>query len=148
MGIITIVKKVKEIHPEYVTIINVGKFYYTYGKDSYIISYLLNYKLNAFENILRCGFSDESLNKVIAKLELNKINYLLLDRKNNYDVDIKCNNKNLNNYNKIFKMAKEKTNLKRRIENINAYLYSNIDNKDIKPILSEMEKILNERRKV
>ena len=85
MGILTIVKRVKEIHPDYVTIVNIGKFYYTYGKDSYITSYLLGYKLNKFEDVSRCGFSDNCINKVMAKLEQNKINYLLLDRKNNYD---------------------------------------------------------------
>ena len=87
MGIVNIVQNVKEIHPEYVVIIGVGKFYYTYGKDSYIISYLLNYKLGTFQNISRCGFSNNSIKMVMAKLEQNKINYLILDRRNNYNVD-------------------------------------------------------------
>ena len=51
MGIINIVENVKKIHPEYVVFVNIGKFYYTYGRDSYIISYLFNYKLNKFDNI-------------------------------------------------------------------------------------------------
>ena len=38
MGIINIVENVKKIHPEYVVFVNIGKFYYTYGRDSYIIS--------------------------------------------------------------------------------------------------------------
>ena len=119
MGVINIVKNAKEIHPEFVLIIRIGKFDYTYGKDSYIISYLCNYKLGKFQEISRCGFSLESLNRVIAKLEQNKINYMILDRKLNYDVKTKEDNKNLNNYNKIFQKAKKVINLKIRIENIN-----------------------------
>lgn len=148
MGIINIVENVKKIHPEYVVFVNIGKFYYTYGRDSYIISYLFNYKLNKFDNISRCGFSDNSINKVIAKLEQNKINYIVLDRKNNYDVVNKLNNKNLNNYNKIFEKSKININLKKRIDNINMYLYSNLNNSQINKILTNMEKIINERRKI
>ena len=51
MGVINIVKNAKEIHPEFVLIIRIGKFYYTYGKDSYIISYLCNYKLGKFQEM-------------------------------------------------------------------------------------------------
>lgn len=148
MGILTIVKKVKEIHPDYVTIVNIGKFYYTYGKDSYIVSYLLGYKLNMYEDVSRCGFTDNSINKVMAKLEQNKINYLLLDRKNNYDVDKKFDNKNLNSYDKIFKKAKDKIYTIKRIDAINSYLYANADNKEIGEILNRMEEVLNEGRKV
>ncbi len=148
MGIINIVQNVKEIHPEYVVIISIGKFYYTYGKDSYIIAFLLNYKLNTFQNISRCGFSNDSIKRVIAKLEQNKVNYLILDRRNNYNVDEKFDNKNLNNYSKIFKNAKKTIGIKRRIENINEYLYSNIKNGNISEILNKMEEIINEGRKI
>ena len=148
MGVINIVKNAKEIHPEFVLIIRIGKFYYTYEKDSYIISYLCNYKLGKFQEISRCGFSLESLNRVIAKLEQNKINYMILDRKHNYDVETKEDNKNLNNYNKIFQKAKKVINLKIRIENINVYLLNNINNKDINNIIRKMEEIINEGRKI
>ena len=149
MGIITIVKNVKKIHQDYVVIIDIGKFYYTYGKDSYIISYLFNYKLNTYENVSRCGFANNSINKVIAKLEQKKINYLILDRRNNYDVDKKFDNKNLNNYEKIFKKAKIKINLKKRIENISSYLYSNLESRDINKLINELEEVIkNEGRKI
>lgn len=46
MGIINIVKNVKLIHKDYVALVRVGKFYNCYGRDSYIISYLLNYRIN------------------------------------------------------------------------------------------------------
>ena len=38
MGIITVVKAVKEIHTDSVILIKIGKFYNIYGKDAYIIS--------------------------------------------------------------------------------------------------------------
>ena len=149
MGIITIVKKVKEIHPDYVTIVRVGKFFYTYGKDSYIISYLFNYKLSMFEEISRCGFSDHSIPKVTANLEHHKISYLVLDRKNNYEVTEKVDYKNLNCYEKIFKKAKQDIVKKRRIENIISYLYARIDDNAINKILNSLEEVLNcERREV
>lgn len=146
MGIINIVKNVKEIHPNYVVIINVGKFYYTYGKDSYIISYLFNYKLDTLQNVSRCSFSNNSINKIMAKLEQKKINYIMLDRKNNYNVDEKCDNKNLNTYYKVYEQAKNYINSKKRIDNIYNYLLHNINNKKL---INEIEKILeNDRRKI
>lgn len=51
MSIINVVKNIKQIHPEYIAIIKVGKFYYSYGKDAYIISYIFNYKIKKI-NIL------------------------------------------------------------------------------------------------
>ena len=46
-------------------------------------------------------------NKIISKLEEKKINYLILDRRNNYEEDEKSNNKNLNTYSKIMIPAKK-----------------------------------------
>ena len=102
----SIVKNIKQIHPEQVVLIKIGKFYYSYGKDAYIFSYIFNYKLKTIEeNIKVCAFSVSITNKILAKLEENKINYLLIDRRNNYDVDSKFNNKNLNRYNVILEKA-------------------------------------------
>ena len=149
MGMINIVKNVKEVHPEYVIIVNTGKFYYTYGKDSYIIAYLFHYQLSTLENVSRCGFSDHSLKKVMAKLEQTKINYLLLDRKNNYDVDEEFNCKNLNQYQKVFEKAREKINLRNRVDRICQYLYSSIDyNEKIGQLLKKMEEYIDEGRKI
>ena len=55
MGIINIVKNVKEIHKEFVVLVRVGNFYNCYGIDSYIISYLLGYKINILDtNRYKC----------------------------------------------------------------------------------------------
>lgn len=114
MSIVNIVKNIKPIHPEYVVLIKIGKFYYNYGKDAYIISYIFNYKLKTIEeNIKVCAFPVSITNKILAKLEENKINYLLIDRRNNYDVDSKFNNKNLNRYNVILEKATKYINVKK-----------------------------------
>ena len=87
MGIINMVQNVKEIHYKYIVFVKVGNFYYCYGRDSYIISYLFNYKINILnQNIYSCSFPQNALNKVIANLEQKKINYLILDRRNNYEI--------------------------------------------------------------
>ena len=95
-----------------------------------------------------CGFPESSINKVIAKLEDNKINYLILDRRNNYEVEEIYDNKNLNTYSKYFEKARKYINCKIRIDKINNFLIENIGNESFKEIISKMEEIINERRKV
>ena len=146
MGIITIVENVKKIHKEFITIIKIGNFYYCYGRDAYIVSYLFRYKMNLTkENIYFCSFPQNAINKVIAKLENIKINYLILDRRNNYELDEKCNYKNLNCYNKYYEKAKENISSIMRIEKI----YHELEkNKDDKELINQVEKVIYERRKI
>ena len=126
MGIIRIVKTAKEVHKNDIILIKIGKFYQVYGKDAYIISYIFDYKLKKVEEVYMCGFPQDSYNKVIAKLEEKKINYMILDRRNNYEIDEICDNKNLNTYTTFFEKARKYINLKIRIESINNYLLENI----------------------
>ncbi len=72
IGAITIVKEIKEIHPEYIALVKIGGFYRAYGKDAYIISNMFQYKLKKEEKIFTCGFPTKILNRVIAKLESKK----------------------------------------------------------------------------
>ena len=149
MKILNMVKRIKEIHKDYIILIKVGNFCHGYGRDSYIISYLFGYNLKLIEgNISECGFPLQSLNKVIAKLEIEKTNYILLDRRNNYETDMQSNNRNLNNYQKIFEKAKIYVNYKRRIDNINKFLIENVEKNDFKEILMNLEEVINERRKI
>ena len=60
-----------------------------------------------------------------------KINYLIVDRRNNYEVDERLDNKNLNNYTKYFEKAKKYISYKTRIDNINNFLLENIDKEDL-----------------
>lgn len=63
MGIINIVANIKEIYAEYITLVKVGNFFYCYGRDSYIISYLFNYKINILEkSVYSCAFPNNAYN--------------------------------------------------------------------------------------
>lgn len=145
MSIINIVKNVKEVHKDYVVLVRVGNFFNCYGRDSYILSYLLSYKINILrDNIYNCAFPKSAFSKVISRLEQNKINYIILDKRNNYDVEEKSNNRNLNKYNEIYQIAKKEIVQKMRIEKIHKYLLEcNNEN-----IIYEVEKLLSERRKI
>ena len=57
MSVGTIIKSVKQIHKEDVVLVQMGKFYYAYGKDAYILSDLFGYKLNNFETNIFSRFS-------------------------------------------------------------------------------------------
>lgn len=148
MGTVNIVKKIKEIHPEAVVLVEIGSFYNLYGKDAYIISYLFGYNLKTIENTFSCGFPRNCINKVIAKLENKKIDYICVDKRNNYDVLFKLENRNLNTYNEFYEKSKKYLNIKNRINNITNYLNKSVDEKDIKELLCEIEKAIDERRKV
>lgn len=149
MSIINIVKNIKQVHPEHIILIKIGKFYYSYSKDAYIISYIFGYKLkNIEENIKVCAFPVFILNKIMAKLEENKINYIIIDRRNNYGVDEKSDNGNLNKYNLYLEKSKKYINKKNKIEEIYNYLISNIENNNNNELIKEIERQINERRKI
>ena len=123
MGIINVVKNVKEIHNKYVVLVKVGSFYYCYGRDSYIISYLFKYKINILKDYTySCSFPQSAINKVMAILENNRINYLILDRRNNYEVVDKNDNKNLNKYDEIYEIGKKEKAKRMKIENRMKYM--------------------------
>ena len=149
MSIINIVKNIKQVHPEHIILIKIGKFYYSYSKDAYIISYIFGYKLkNIEENIKVCAFPVFILNKIMAKLEENKINYIIIDRRNNYEVDEKSDNGNLNKYNIYLEKSKKYINQKNKIEEIYNYLISNIENDTNNELIKEIERQINERIKI
>lgn len=149
MSIINIVKNIKQVHPEHIILIKIGKFYYSYSKDAYIISYIFGYKLkNIEENIKVCAFPVFILNKIMAKLEENKINYIIIDRRNNYEVDEKSDNGNLNKYNLYLEKSKKYINQKNKIEEIYNYLISNIENDTNNELIKKIECQINERRKI
>ena len=108
----------------------------------------MEYKIKIVEGIPTCGFPINSINRIKSKLEENKINYLIVDRRNNYDVNETYDFKNLNNYEKSFEKARPVISTRIRISNINQYLSENINNKDTKKLLNDIERLINERRKV
>lgn len=146
MGIINIVQNVKEIHYKYIVLVKVGNFYYCYGRDSYIISYLFKYKINILShNMYSCSFPQNALNKVIAILEDKKINYVILDRRNNYEIIEKSDNRNLNRYDEFYETGKKKKVTQMRIEKIYSYLLENVEDREL---IEGIEKVIHERRKI
>ena len=81
-------------------------------------------------------------------MEELKINYLILDRRNNYEEDEKYNNKNLNKYNKVLEEAKIYANNIIRLDKINEYFMENINKEEIRKVLIQLEKEIDERRKI
>ena len=142
MGVKNIIQAVKKVHTEYIVLVKEGSFYHIYGKDAYIISYLFGYKIKEIENMNVCGSPINSINRIVAKLETNKINYLILDKRNNYDIEEIYNNKNLNTYNKFYNESKCYINKVARINNINQFLINNINRECFKEIINSMEEIL------
>ena len=139
------IENIKQIQIRDVCLFRMGGFYHTYGKDSYILSYFFGYKIKDIgNNIFECGFPVNSISKVMRKLEDNKINYLVIDTRNNYDVEEKLNYRNLNRYEKFAEKAKVYINAKRRIEDINNYLMNNIYEKDINKTIIKIEKVMKE----
>lgn len=143
MSTINMVKVIKKVHTQDIVLVKIGKFYNAYGKDAYILSDLFSYKIKTVEdNIYNCGFPDASVNKVMAKLEQEKINYIMVDKRNNYEKDSESNNKNLNRYNEAYEKAHQNLAYRLRIENINNKLLNYKEKEKLKTILSQIENIL------
>ena len=86
MAILTIIKEVKKVHPKELALVKVGNFVHSYGKDSYILSFLFGYKIKVIENnCSACGFPQKSLPKVQAveySTAFYRSNLILLTPKN------------------------------------------------------------------
>ena len=62
-----------------------GAFIQSFGKDAYIISCLFDYNVKEIKGTVpSCGFPKRAISKVCAKLEQKKINYVIIDTKNDY----------------------------------------------------------------
>lgn len=143
MKITNIVKTMKQINPEKVLLLKVGNFYYQYGKDAYIISYIFGYKIKTIENnIPFTAFPKSAINKVMAKLEGNKISYIIIDKSLNYEVIDEQNYKKQNRYIDLYKTVHDYVSKKERINNIYRYLVKNINQKEIKEKIKKIEELL------
>ena len=143
-------KTIKEIHEKDVVLLRVGTFYIAYGKDAYIVSYLFGYKIKPVDstNYASSGFPVGSINKIKSALESRKINYVLLNKSDNYEVEEFDDNKDLNRYEEIYDKAHKYIRLKDRISDINNYLIDNVNKNNIKEILFKIEDIIDESRQV
>ena len=148
MKITNTIKVMKQINPEVIILFKIGEFYYEYGKDSYIISYLFSYKLKKLENnIPFSAFPKSALYKVLTKLEKEGISYIIVDKSLNYEViekELSKVNKYIETYNKAHKYILNKN----KIDNIYAYLIKNVYKQDIKNKIKKIEEILYEKWKI
>ena len=110
-----------------------GTFYHVFDEDSYILYYLFGYNIKNE----KVGFPKSVLNKVINKLEENKVNYLVVGENLNYDF------KNLNKYAKYLKLGKEKYNRDIYYQNIMDKLCM-VSEEKLDRILESIEAILDE----
>jgi len=148
MSIVNMMKTIKEIHDKDIVLLKVGSFYIAYGKDAHIIAYLFGYKVKPVDssNYASCGFPVGSINKIKTTLENRKINYVMIDKKDNYDVEEQSDNKTQNNYDEIYEKAHRYIRLKDRIVGINNYLLDNINQEKIKTVILKIEEIIDESR--
>lgn len=148
MGVITVIKEIKAIHPTDITLVKLGGFYRAYGKDAYILSNIFKYKLKEDENIVSCGFPIKTINKVLTKLEDKKINYIICDSRDNYNIEEKMDYKNLNKYESEYETSRIYVNNQIRIEKINNYLIKNASKNELRKLLKEIEDIINAKGKI
>ena len=139
------IEQIKEIHKDAVCLYKVGTFYHAYGRDACVMAYLFDYKIKELgDHHKECGFPIGAVNKVTAKLQNSSISYLLIDRRNDYEVDEKEDYKNNNKYDSIYEKAHKYVNCRKRIDNINQFLEENIEKDNITKILARMEEIVYE----
>lgn len=124
-------------------VIRFGAFYNCFGKDAYILSYLFRYRIKNNNQIATCGFPKGGIAKVMSRLEQQRINYIMIDTRNNYDVDYKMNFKNLNTYNEKLERAKKYVKIRQKIENIYKKLEQEIENEQIGEKIKRIEEIIN-----
>ncbi len=110
-----------------------GGFYYCYGNDSIIISYLCNYKI--INN--RVGFPICGINKVINILIDNKLDYIIYNKNNIIDKYINKDNR----YDNILIKAKSSIDINNRISNIVNNL-KKLDNNKLDNILDYIERVI------
>lgn len=139
MSTIYMIKNIKELLPEYVVLVKIGTFYEVYNNDSYIISYLFNYKIKTLiDGDKNCGFPTGALNKVLSILENKSINYIVVDKKHNYEEETKMNFNRKNKYNELLTKSKEYIDRITRINKIRNYLLNNYSK------IESVEKIIYE----
>ena len=149
MGMVEMAKRLKDVHPNFVILFKSGTFYKTFGKDAYILGAMFDYNIHIVnQNIPTCGLPMSSEKRVRAKLEESKINYKIVDPRNEYSVDVSEDYKNLNNYDNELKKDFTRIKHKKVINRITEELTMHIGSPDFKNIIREIEDILDENRKI
>ena len=137
------VRWIKKIHPTSVVLVKAGKFYQCLGKDAYIVAGMFDYKLRR-DKYVSCGFPLSALNKVKVELEKEKVDYIVVDKRNEYEVICREEFKKENKYEEIFAIGKTKELIKRKAEKINKYIIENITNEEVVKKIKKLEEVLYE----
>lgn len=149
MGMVEMSKRLKDVHPNFLILYKSGTFYKTFGKDAYIIGAMFDYNVHIVnQNIPTCGFSMSAEKRVRAKLEENKINYKIVDPRNEYSVDVSEDYKNLNEYDNELKKDFTLIKYKKIINRITEELTKHMNKPDFKDIIRKIEDILDETGKI
>ena len=148
MSLENMVRNIKQIHREDVVLIKIGTFYHAYGKDAYIISYLLGYKRREFGNgSSTCGFPKSAVSYVKSVLESKRVNYILIDRAHQYEEEEKEDFKGENEYLEIYNKARKNVRIQERALNIYNYIIENIESENIKKQLREIEETIYDKKR-
>ena len=142
------IEATKKLHEKYINLFKIGSFYCTYNRDAYIMSYLFKYKLQDKKDAKECGFPIDSVNKIKARLEQEKINYILVDTRPEYNITEKVDLNNSNKYDIIYAKARNYVNYKLRVDSIYKILLDDINEKDFRKILAKVEEIVYENGEI
>ena len=142
------IEATKRLYPEYICLFKIGTFYCAYNRDAYIMSYIFKYKIRDKKDAKEVGFPVDSVNKIKARLEQEKANYILVETSTEYSVSEKSDLNNSNKYNELYVKARNYVNYKLRVDAINKILLDMIDEKDFRKTLAKVEEILYENGKV
>lgn len=104
---------------------------------------MFDYKLRR-DKYVSCGFPLSALNKVKVELEKEKVDYIVVDKRNEYEVICKEEFKKENKYEEILAIGKTKELIKRKAEKINKYIIENITNEEVVKKIKKLEEVLYE----
>ena len=146
MDVVERVKNIKKTKRKSIIFVKIGSFYNVYEEDSFILSYLFGYKIKITDIGYRtCGFQITSANKVFSKLNENMINYLIIDKRLNFEITEDIDFKRKNQYKVFQKKSVPYINLKERLEVLCQNILENIDRENIDTEIEDIEKILYKR---
>ena len=141
MDIIEKVRIIKKIESKFIIFVKIGTFYNVYEEDSFILSYLFGYKLKIENNYRTCGFQITSSSKVFSKLKENNINYLIIDKRLNFEITEKIDFKRKNQYKSILKIALPYVKLKERLDILCQNILENVDDQNYETELESLKNI-------
>ena len=136
-----IVNLIKKIHSDTIVIVDDYDNYYVYGRDCYIVYYLINLSIKRYKNSLFIRNQIDYINYLVDNLNKNKVNYIVVVKRFGYNVDV-SNSFIDNNYSKYLNKGKLLYKRSNDIKYINSKLRLDVINnrdkiKRIKELIGE-----------